>query len=285
MRFANVVLVLVCGAAVVAALRIVWRDGGRSARAAPLASGEAGEDREPGASFPSAARSLVGCLRAATIAGFLVVGLGGRLVMRVLGASSGDAVQGRLTDALERVGEISFGGTMGFIVFGGLLVPVVLSPAFLLIRGHLPQRAVFAGLGYGVLLLGTVGVDDPLSSDNVDFRILAPTWLAVTLITATALLYGATFAALVARWERPRPTRSGPSRAMRARDWAWLTWCVLPPVLVLSAVYLIGWLAGDAVNVRAVGWGRAGHRLVTLVVGVLVALSAVEVVQAGTEIV
>lgn len=279
MRLANMVLVSVCIVGVAAALRIAWRDGGRSVRAARPASGAVG------ASFPAAVRSLVGCLRAAAIAGILVVGLGGRLVMRVLGASSGDAAQGRLTDASERVGEISFGGTMGFIVFGGLLVPVVLSPVFLMIRRHLPQRAVFAGLGYGVLLLGTVGVDDPLSTDNVDFRILAPTWLAVTLIAATALLYGTTFAALVARWEAPHPTRSVPSAAMRTRDWAWLAWCVIPPVLVLSAAYLIGRLVGDAVDASAVAWGRIGHRLLTVAVGVLVALSAWEVVQAGSEIV
>ena len=47
------------------------------------------------------------------IAGVLVAGLGGRLMMRVLAATSGDSAQGLVTEAHETVGEITLGGSLG----------------------------------------------------------------------------------------------------------------------------------------------------------------------------
>ncbi len=60
----------------------------------------------------------------ACVAGFLVPGLGGRLFMRVLAATSGSGAQGRLTEADEVVGDITFDGSLGFVIFVGLVIPV-----------------------------------------------------------------------------------------------------------------------------------------------------------------
>ena len=40
--------------------------------------------------------------------------------MRLLAATSGRAAQGRLTEAGERVGEITTDGTIGFLLFVGV---------------------------------------------------------------------------------------------------------------------------------------------------------------------
>ena len=58
-------------------------------------------------------------LVAGVAAGVLAAGAGGRLMMRVLAATSPDA-HGSFTEAGERIGEITVGGTLGFIFFTGL---------------------------------------------------------------------------------------------------------------------------------------------------------------------
>jgi hypothetical protein len=193
MRVDNILLVSVCTAAVVVAATIAWR--GRSlpvvaSRVAPTTPGSAALD---------ALRTLACVLTAGFVAGLLAVGLGGRLVMRTLAATSGMDAQGRFTEAGERVGEITLGGSIGFFVFAGLLIPLASSLVYIPLRRILPRPAWISGSLFGLLLLATFGVSDPLSPDNIDFAILSPTWLAVALVCLTALLYGVTFSAIVAR--------------------------------------------------------------------------------------
>jgi len=184
---------VICTAAVAAAAKIAWRG-----RSLPIAALRDSPTRPSSAAF-DALRTLACVLTAGFVAGLLVVGFGGRLAMRVLAATSGTGAQGRLTDAGERVGEITLGGSIGFFVFAGLLIPLASSLVFIPLRRILPRQAWISGLLFGLLLLATVGVSDPLSPDNVDFVILSPTWLAVALVCLTALLYGVTFSAIVAR--------------------------------------------------------------------------------------
>jgi uncharacterized membrane protein len=80
----------------------------------------------------------------------------------------------------------------------GIFAPLAASLLFIPLRRILPRPAWIAGLLFGLWLLATVGVGDPLSPDNIDFSILSPTWLAVTLVCLTALLFGMTFSAVVA---------------------------------------------------------------------------------------
>src|SRR5438132_336198 len=53
--------------------------------------------------------------------GLVAAGAGGRLVMRLLAVTAGAPAQGRITEAEEVVGRITVGGTIGFIIFVGLL--------------------------------------------------------------------------------------------------------------------------------------------------------------------
>ena len=139
---------------------------------------------------------------AGAISGLLCAGLVGRLVMRTLAATSGDRARGLRTEAGETVGQITADGSIAFIQFAGFVSATLLAVTFVVLRRWLPSTAGTAGVALGVVLLGTIGVIDPLSPDNVDFEILTPRWVAVMLVVATALLLGVTFTAFVARLDQ-----------------------------------------------------------------------------------
>jgi hypothetical protein len=173
--------------------------------------------------------------------------------MRLLGATSGDVAQGRLTEAGEIVGEVTFGGPVGFIIFVGLLFPLVVAVLYLPLRHLLPNRVWRGGLIYGAVLLATFGVADPLSPDNRDFRILAPPVLAVGLVVALGLLFGTTFTALVALLERRVPNLLDPTTWHRKVAYASLIFLIIPFIAVPAAVYVV---------VRAAVHGRGAAKLV-----------------------
>ena len=238
MRPDNLLLVAICGAAVLAAATIAWRG-----RRLPVVAARDMPTSPSPAAF-DALRSLACALTAGFIAGLLVVGLGGRLVMRVLAATSGAGAQGRFTDAGERVGEITLGGSIGFFIFAGLLIPLASSLVFIPLRRILPRPAWISGSLFGLLLLATFGVGDPLSPDNVDFVILSPTWLAVTLVCVTALLFGVTFSAIVARLDATLipldQLRSDAPRRHKLANLS-LVWLLLAfPLAAPAAVYVVG---------------------------------------------
>ena len=274
MRIGNLVLVVICTAAVVAAMTIAWR-GRRLAVVAP---------RDTPTTAASAAfdalRTLACALTAGFLAGVLVVGFGGRLVMRVLAATSGASAQGRTTDAGEQVGEITFAGSLSFFIFAGIFIPLFSSLVFIPLRRILPRPAWLAGTLFGLLLLATFGVSDPLSPDNVDFSILSPLWLAVTLVCLTALLFGTTFSALLAWLDATVvPLNQLRSESPRRRKVAnvSLLWLLLPTPLTLGAIVYV---AGRAIShgrldpaVNSSGLRLAGYALVGA--GTLAAAGAV----------
>jgi hypothetical protein len=138
-------------------------------------------------------------------AGALVGGLGARLMMRVLAATSGDSAQGLLTEADERVGRITTDGTLGIVLFVGVFGGLVGGLLYVVLRRWLPHPAWHAGLSLGSLLFVVFARLDPLSPDNRDFTILHPTWLAVVLIAVLFLLFGVTVAPLIERLDRGYP--------------------------------------------------------------------------------
>jgi hypothetical protein len=283
MRAGNLILVATCTVAVLAAVWIAWRG-----RRLPVVAPRTTPSSASGAAF-DALRTLACVLTAGFIAGVLVVGFGGRLVMRVLAATSGAAVQGRLTDAGERVGEITLGGTTGFFVFAGIFIPLATSLLFIPLRQILPQRAWIAGPLFGLLLLATLGVADPMSPDNIDFAILSPSWLAVTLVCLTALLFGMTFSSIVAGLDATLLSldrlRSDAPRRNKIANVS-LLWLVIPlfPLAVPAALYVAGRAilhgrVAPAINTPALR--LAGHA----VMAVGAAVAAVAVVGALSEIV
>jgi len=228
--------------------------------------------------FGQALRSTGAALSGGLIAGLLVMGLGGRLVMRVAAAMSGDGAQGRGTEAGEIVGEITFDGTVGFIAFIGLGAGVIATAAYLLVRRWLPDRAGPAGLVGAVLLAGTLGIADPINPDNIDFAVLSPQWVVVVLVVGTGVLFATTLTAVAARLEQ---TIRQPGR----RGWlpaAPLIFVVIPPFTIALAYVAVRTFAGeriDAVLGRATV-ERAGY----VVVGVAALVCGALTVRAVTEI-
>ncbi len=240
MRSANLIVVILGIAGVATAAAIAWRWRGLPLLADLL---PAVETRR--AAAIDGLHTLAVAMTAGLIAGLLVPGLGGRLVMRILGATSSDA-QGVRTDADQLVGEITFSGTSGVLIFVGVLGGVIAALAFLVVRRWLPTTAGPAGVVGGVLLLGTIGVSDAMSPDNTDFAVLGPTWLALSLVVALALLFGVTFTALAARLDAGIPSlRARPSGI--ASHAALIIFFGTPVFLAGAVVYI---------NARAISRGR-----------------------------
>ena len=181
------------------------------------------------------------------VGGLLAAGAGGRLAMRLLAATSGDGVQGRITEADEVVGEITLGGTIGFIVFGGLFAGLVCSVIYLLLRRWLPNGLV-GGLVLGGLLLVTLGSRvEPLRSNNPDFDLVAPAWLAVLVFVALAFLHALVSVAVMARVSRSLPLFA----ARRSVVLAYLPLLLLLPTVFVGGVVVVIMLVGAAISTQA----------------------------------
>ena len=180
---------------------------------------QGGARDEPAPSWPVyVGASLV----AGVTSGVLAAGAGGRLVMRLLAATSPD-VHGSLTEAGEKIGEITIGGTLAFFLFAGIPAGLVAGVMYALVGPLLP-RGRLAGLALGVLLLVLAATRiEPLRADSVDFLLLDPAWLAVLGFSAVALFQGMLTAALA-----PTPPAVS-SRALTAGR-------VVAAVVVLAAL-------------------------------------------------
>src|SRR5262245_24149304 len=143
-------------------------------------------------------------------AGLLAAGAGGRLTMRLLGATSPD-VHGLSTEAGETIGEITVGGTLAFLVFVGLLAGFLSGALYALLAPVLPTGRA-RGVALGVILLVVFATRiDPLRADSVDFLLLEPAWLAVLGFSALALFQGMLVASLA-----PPPKAVPPGRMLVA---------------------------------------------------------------------
>ena len=145
------------------------------------------------------------CLAAGAMAGLIATGAGGRLVMRLLAVTSPEEADGALTEAQARIGEITVGGTLGFVVFSGIPAGI-LAGALYALAGPLLPRGRAGGLAIGAILLVLLGwLLEPLRADNFDFNLVSPDWLSVLAFTALALYQGVLTAALVARLSQDVP--------------------------------------------------------------------------------
>lgn len=214
-------------------------------------------DRVPGASATDRFRRGLWwaelTLGAVLFSGLLVVGAGGRLAMRLLGALAGDQAQGRLTEANEIVGEVTVDGTISFFMFVGLASGGLTVVAYLFLRRYLPAGGA-GGLAFGAGLLVLFGTrSDPIRPGNEDFDIVGPWWVALLVFLALALLHGAATRAFVDRFSSwlPLPGRD-------RRSLAYLLLLVLIPLFPLAvplAVFVLVYaLAGSAL-------GRLSDRL------------------------
>lgn len=147
-------------------------------------------------------------------AGLLVAGFGGRLLMRLIAATSSAEAQGRLTEADERVGVVTFDGSMFLILFVGLFGGAFGGIIYWLLRRWLPGRSLLAGIIVAGIAGGLLArPSDLLNPGSRDFLIVDPRWLAATmgvlLIAGFGLAGGVLIDTFILRWPAPAPTIGG----------------------------------------------------------------------------
>lgn len=159
-------------------------------------------------------RYVAVCVGAGLGAGAIAAGCGGRLVMRLLALTSPEA-KGAITEAEAVIGEITLGGTLGFVVFVGLPAGFLAGVLYAL-AGPLLPRGRAGGLALGAILLVLAGSFEPLRAENFDFNLVRPDWLSVLAFTALALFQGLLVVALAARLSRDVPSLEPGPRVLLA---------------------------------------------------------------------
>ena len=180
-------------------------------------------------------------------------------------------------------GEITSSGTIELLIFVGVLGGVIAALAFLVVRRWLPTTAGPAGMVGGVLLLGTIGVSDAMSPDNTDFAVLGPTWLALSLVVALALLFGVTFTALAARLDAGIPNLVARPSSIASHG-ALVIFLLIPPLLVGAVVYVTGWAVSRG-RLRPLLTGTTSLRIGHAIVAIATIFATVTSIQAISEII
>ena len=138
------------------------------------------------------------------VSGLLVGGIANRLVMRVLAVVNSDKA-GLVTENGNIAGEITGGGTVGLIIFVGVVSGVGGGLIYVAVRRWLPDFWPVKGLTFGLVLFcifGRIIVFDP---DNIDFPLFGPGALSVALFALLFVLYGVVASPVIDRLDRHVP--------------------------------------------------------------------------------
>ncbi len=180
---------------------------------------------------------------AGIVAGVLVGGLLGRVVMRVSGFTAGPAFVGVRTSNGNRVGDITFEGTLALVLFTGLGTGVIGGFVYAVAEPWLRRVRPWHGLVYGAGLLLAYGflVFDPF---NFDFRKFGIVGLNVTMFAALFVIFG-----VVSAWlfDIVKLLRAGTAAASRVVDI--LAWVAVVPTVIAAGLLMtsVGGL-GDPVT-------------------------------------
>jgi hypothetical protein len=159
-----------------------------------------------GADARAVGRTVLTGAAAGAIAGIVVGGLGGRLVMLILRLTSDPVAIGVTSDDGFEIGRFTLGGTIGLV--GGLGVLGAANGAlYAVLRGSIPARL---RIPLWSLFAAAVGGSQFVHADGVDFTLLDPLWFAVLAFVALPGVAALVVVLLVERWLRdperqPRP--------------------------------------------------------------------------------
>lgn len=186
------------------------------------------------AAWKAGARHLGLASLAGAIGGVVVGGLLGRVVMRISGFVAGPSLVGVTTENGNRVGDITFAGTVALIMFIGLPFGLLGGIVYAIVEPWLRRARPWHGLAYGAGLLLAVGflVLDP---SNFDFTRFGVPLLNVAMFAALFLIFGVVIAWLFDALQRQR---DGNGRAARVVDI--LAWLSLVPALAVVALFVGG---------------------------------------------
>lgn len=141
---------------------------------------------------------------AGLLAGVIVGGVGGRLVMAII-AQLNRAAFGTFTEAGEVIGAFTLQGTLALVIFGGLGAGLAAAVLWVIVSPWVPgpgARTWFLAMPIAVAL----GTFILVESTNFDFEIVGPTWLVLALLIGLVALTGAATAWLDDRLEHRLPS-------------------------------------------------------------------------------
>jgi len=119
---------------------------------------------------------------AGLLVGVIVAGFGGRIVMRIV-AMLVPSATGAFTENGNRIGNVTIGGSLGLIVFVGLLAAIFFAVVWVVISPWLPGKGVVRGL-VAVPFAVAVGGFGLIERDNRDFAVLGHDPLVVACLLA-----------------------------------------------------------------------------------------------------
>jgi hypothetical protein len=163
--------------------------------------------------------------------GALVGGLGGRLAMLLLRATSSPNVHGVTSDDGFFIGRVTLAGTYNLIAVGAG-IGIIGAAAYRWVEHWLlgPSwfRQLTAALGAGAVVGGML-----VHTDGVDFNVLEPEWLAITLFVLVPAVFAFFIGPLQRRLDRP-------DTWLRRGRWGWIVLAVsliaFPTNIVVAGV-------------------------------------------------
>lgn len=198
---------------------------------------------------------------AGLVAGIVVGGVGGRLVMLVIAQLNRDAF-GEVTEADAVIGRFTVSGTLALITFGGLGAGLAAGVLWVILSPWLPwtgRRRWLAAMPIAVAL----GTFILVESTNRDFTLVRPTWLILALLLGLVALTGAATAWLEGQFERRLPRVSG--RARWALPLYFLVALLGVPGLVLTASAFLSESFSAGPTPWGVGWALVVVGLATVI--------------------
>ncbi|MGE3798153.1 MAG: hypothetical protein AB7G88_09940 [Thermomicrobiales bacterium] len=171
---------------------------------------------EPFAAPPSSSKSRISSrsrqlVRQLSIAaltgfgvGFLVLGGGGRLAMRLAAMMSADELQGATTENLQTVGQVTLSGTFELMLTGGFF-GVALGVGYAAIASLLPSSGWRRAVSSGLVFFAVCGFVTLEGGKNRDYERFGIVGLNVCLFTFLPLIFGLMIAPLFDRMDRRIP--------------------------------------------------------------------------------
>lgn len=199
--------------------------------------------------------------------------------MAISAAAAPAEAIGRITENGNRIGEFTIGGTLGLIVFVGVLGAMVASITVFASEPLARRSGLLRGPIIGVAVLATVGSG---TFESFDFGILAPRGLNVAMFLGLFVLFGVMVVVAVRLLDRFMPAAGERSLSLyvavvalgalplltnvllfASRDFCGCEpWAVMGLLLLLTTVAAVGW------HLLSITEGAAWQRLTAETVGI-----------------
>jgi hypothetical protein len=169
---------------------------------------------------------------AGLLTGILVAGVGGRLVMRAAALLVPDAT-GRFTENGNRVGDITFSGTLGFVTAGGLIFGLTGATVWVVVSPWLPGDARLRAILAMPVAVALAGIS-VIQAGNPDFRVLGHDVATIALLVGLVAVAGLSISLFDSWLDRRLP----PANASASADGIYLALTVAGGVLVFPLVVM-----------------------------------------------